>query len=164
LNWSPKTIIFWPTFVALWAADYGTKRLAETYLVPAHTPHSVIGNVVRFTLAHNPGAAMNMSLGQYSRVGFSLLTVLALVACWRFYRRSPPAARLNALAIALIAAGAVGNLTDRLRSHVGVVDFIDVGIGPVRFWTFNVADASLSCGAVLLAFLLSRESRGRPEP
>jgi signal peptidase II len=145
----------------VWATDYATKRLAEAYLVPAHTPHRVLGNVVRFTLGHNPGAAMNMSLGAYSRVGFSLLTVFALAACAVFYRKSPPAARLNALAIAMIAAGAVGNLTDRVLSHVGVVDFIDIGVGSVRFWTFNVADASLTCGAVLLALVLSREDRAR---
>lgn len=43
--------------------------------------------------------------------------------------------------LALVAGGAMGNLIDRLRSPRGVVDFIDVGIGDARFWTFNVADA-----------------------
>jgi signal peptidase II len=44
------------------------------------------------------------------------------------------------LAIASVAAGAVGNLIDRIRSDLGVVDFIDVGFGLHRWPTFNVAD------------------------
>jgi len=58
------------------------------------------------------------------------------------------------IALALIAAGALGNLLDRLRSARGVVDFIDVGIGDTRFWTFNVADSGVTMGALLLMFVL----------
>jgi signal peptidase II len=47
-----------------------------------------------------------------------------------------------------------GNLLDRLRSERGVVDFIDLGVGSVRFWTFNVADVGVSIGATLLAVVL----------
>jgi signal peptidase II len=59
----------------------------------------------------------------------------------------------------LIVAGASGNLLDRLRRPRGVVDFIDIGIGDVRFWTFNLADVAVFCGAVLLANLLIRRDR-----
>lgn len=38
-----------------------------------------------------------------------------------------------------------------------MVDFIDVGVGDVRFWTFNMADVGITCGALLLALVLSRE-------
>ncbi len=51
----------------------------------------------------------------------------------------------------------MGNLLDRLRSPRGIIDFIDVGIGDARFWTFNVADVGVSIGAVLLAMVLWRE-------
>ena len=57
----------------------------------------------------------------------------------------------------MIAAGATGNLIDRVRSARGVVDFIDVGIGASRFWTFNVADSGVTCGAVILAIITWRE-------
>ena len=60
-------------------------------------------------------------------------------------------------ALALLSAGALGNLIDRLRHAKGVVDFIDVGTAEWRFWTFNVADMGVSIGAVLLAYLLWRE-------
>jgi signal peptidase II len=56
----------------------------------------------------------------------------------------------------LITAGALGNLTDRLISSRGVVDFIDVGFGASRFYTFNIADAGVSCGALLLALISLR--------
>jgi signal peptidase II len=57
----------------------------------------------------------------------------------------------------------MGNLLDRLRSPLGVVDFIDVGIGDVRFWTFNVADVGVTVGAVLLAMVLWRDEKPRAE-
>lgn len=62
-----------------------------------------------------------------------------------------------AAALALVTGGAMGNLLDRLRSARGIIDFIDVGIGDARFWTFNVADVGVSIGAVLLAMVLWRE-------
>ena len=54
--------------------------------------------------------------------------------------------------LALVCGGAVGNLLDRIRSTSGVVDFIDVGLRESRWPTFNVADASISFGALLLAY------------
>ena len=64
----------------------------------------------------------------------------------------------------LIAGGAIGNLIDRLTSVRGVVDFIDAGIGNARFWTFNVADSAVTCGAVLLAITLSRVPKTSATP
>ena len=52
--------MFWPVLLTLLVADCTTKELAETYLAPEATPHQVWGNVVRLTLAHNPGAAMGL--------------------------------------------------------------------------------------------------------
>jgi len=87
---------------------------------------------------------------------FSLLAVAALVVLACLYRRLPSGARLATAGLALVAAGALGNALDRLRSARGVVDFIDVGIGGSRFWTFNVADMAITVGAVFLAVALSR--------
>jgi signal peptidase II len=64
-----------------------------------------------------------------------------------------------AVALGFVVAGACGNLLDRLRRPRGVVDFIDIGFGDVRFWTFNLADVAVFCGAVLLAHLLIRRDR-----
>jgi signal peptidase II len=63
------------------------------------------------------------------------------------------------LALALVCAGALGNLVDRLRSPLGVVDFLDVGVGDMRWPTFNIADMAVSLGAMLLAWVLWQEDR-----
>ncbi|HEX6668318.1 MAG TPA: signal peptidase II [Gemmatimonadales bacterium] len=153
---TPKARRFWPLFFLVLLTDCATKRAAETHLVPAHVPHEFLGELVRLTLAYNPGAAMSISLGQHSRLGFSLLALAALIVLAHVYQRTSPSDRLAAAGLALIASGALGNLLDRLRSPRGVVDFIDVGVGDVRFWTFNIADVGITCGAVLLVLALHR--------
>ncbi len=143
--------------------DLLTKVLAEHYLVPRYVPRRIVGDVVRFTLAYNPGAAFSMSLGQYSRVIFGAFAVVALVVLYRLYKMTGAGARagdrLRVLALGLAWGGAAGNLLDRVRSPQGVVDFIDIGLGDVRFWTFNVADSAVTIGAIVLAWSLSREER-----
>lgn len=139
--------------------DVITKLLAETYLFPPHVPRQILGEVVRFTLAYNPGAAFSMSLGAASRVVFGTFALVALVILWRLYRGSAPGERLKVLALGLAWGGAAGNLIDRVRSPSGVVDFIDIGIGTVRFWTFNVADSAVTVGAVVLGWVLLQEDR-----
>jgi signal peptidase II len=128
-----------------------------------NVPHQVLGEVLRFTLAYNPGAAFSMSLGPYSRWIFGGFALVALVVLWRLYRMTGAGARagdrLRVLALGLAFGGAAGNLIDRVRSAAGVVDFIDIGVGDVRFWTFNLADSAVTVGAVVLAWSLSREER-----
>jgi signal peptidase II len=102
-----------------------------------------------------------MSLGEYSRYIFGAFAVVALVVLWRLYRMTGRGVRagdrLRVLALGLAWGGAAGNLIDRFRSPQGVVDFIDIGFGDVRFWTFNVADSAVTVGAIALAWSLSRE-------
>ena len=153
---SHKAKSFWPLLMLLVLADCGTKRLAEEHLAPQHVPHDVIGDVLRFTLAYNPGAAFSFSLGEYSRVWFTILALLVLGVLAHIYRTTSAHDRIQAIALALIAGGAIGNVLDRIRSSRGVVDFIDIGIGSYRFWTFNIADVGVTTGAVLLAVLIWR--------
>lgn len=124
-------------------------------------PHRIIGDAVRFTLAYNPGAAFSISLGAYSRWLFGSFAVVALIVLWRLYRMTGTGSRAGdttrIMALGLAWGGAAGNLLDRFRSPLGVVDFIDVGYGNVRFWTFNVADSAVTVGAIILAWSLSRE-------
>lgn len=141
------------------AADVASKYAAHTRL-PLHTPQEVLGNVFRLTLSYNPGAAFGMSVGAASRLVFTGLTVLIVSFLWQLYRETAPGDRRRALALGLVVGGALGNLVNRLWSARGVVDFLDVGIGDVRFWTFNVADIGVSIGAVLLVWVLSREQAG----
>ena len=151
--------MFWTAAIAVIALDVVTKVLAVQYLQPQHVPHRIIGDVVRFTLAYNPGAAFSMSLGNYSRLVFGGFALVALVILWWLYRSGKPDDAVRSLALGLTWGGAAGNLIDRFRSALGVVDFIDIGVGDVRFWTFNVADSAVTVGAILLALVLWREDR-----
>jgi signal peptidase II len=157
-----KRNAFWPLLCLLVLADCSTKRLAEQNLPRELVPHDVIGDVVRFTLAYNPGAAFNFSLGPNSRWWFTLLATGVLVVLIRLYHETAAHDRAQASALALVAGGALGNALDRLRSPRGVVDFIDIGVGDVRFWTFNVADVCVTFGAIFLGvILLRRGAAGR---
>jgi signal peptidase II len=154
---STNNRVFWAAALSVIVLDLITKELAVRYLSPPHIPHSIIGDVVRFTLAYNPGAAFSMSLGDKSRYIFGAFAIIALVILWRLYRASHPGEKARVLALALAWGGAAGNLIDRFRSRASVVDFIDIGVNSVRFWTFNVADSAVTIGAILLALVLWRE-------
>ena len=158
---SGRARLFWGTAAVVLAADVFTKYLAETHLWPMYVPRQVIGDYVRFTLAYNPGAAFGMSLGSYSRWFFGAFACVALVVLWQLYRSSAPGERLKPLALGLAWGGAAGNLVDRIRSPRGVVDFIDIGAGNIRFWTFNLADTAVTIGAILLGWILIQEDRQR---
>ena len=82
------------------------------------------------------------------------LTAGALVVLWRLFAAARDGDFRRVAAIALVTGGAIGNLIDRVRSPLGVVDFIDVGLRDVRWPTFNVADMAVSVGAFLLAWVL----------
>jgi len=153
----------------VWAAlatvvlDLITKLIAEATLL--RTPGiSVFGDWFQLRLVYNQGAAFGLHVGPYSRWIFFTVALVAVVVLTRMSRSSPVGDRFRQLALGLVAGGAVGNLIDRVRSPRGVVDFLDVGVGSVRWPTFNVADIAVSCGAIALAISLWREDARRPEP
>jgi signal peptidase II len=155
---------FWTIFLATILVDVATKRLAVTALTPPYVPHDIIDDVLRFTLAYNPEGAMSFSLGPSSRFWFVLLSFGTLFVLAYMYRQTPREDRFQIASIALICGGAVGNLFDRIRSARGVVDFIDIGIGTHRFWTFNFADLAVTLGTAMLTWILcvraAKEERG----
>jgi len=138
--------------------DRATKIVAASQL-PMSVPHPVIGNVLRFTLVYNRDAAMNITLGSWSRWGFAAIAVIGVLYLLRLLQLTEPNDRLRAAALGAVSAGAMGNLIDRVLSDRGVVDYIDVGIGAHRFWVFNVADIGVTVGAVLLAYVFAREGK-----
>ena len=154
-----KALLFFPVVAVIVVADRVTKAIAEATLWPRYVPRDVWGDVLRWTLVYNPGAAFGLHLGPYSRWIFMALSTGALVILANLYRQTEPSDRWRLLAVALVTAGALGNLVDRVISPNGVVDFIDVGIGGRRFPTFNVADSAVSTGAILLALVLWGEDK-----
>ncbi len=125
---------FWPLFAATVVTDFATKRAVEDRLLP-HIPTDVAGDWLRLTLTYNTGAAMHLSVGDASRVVFTVVAALMLVVVFRMYRRTAEGDIWQTTALALIAAGALGTLLVRLRSARGVVDFIVVG--PLEYKVFG---------------------------
>ncbi len=142
--------------------DYCTKLLVLSTM-REYEQVDVIGGYVRLTFIENTGAAFGIHIGGYDRLVFLVLSILALVALAAMFWATPVRERVRLVAIAAICGGAIGNLLDRVRSARGVVDFIDIGIGNLRWPIFNVADIAVTTGAVLLALSLWGEER-RHEP
>lgn len=159
---TPKARWFSSLFGLVVVADVITKRIAEVALQPRHVPHDIVGDVLRFTLTYNTGAAFSTSLGEYSRWGFTIMASIVLIVLLRSLRTVEAGDRWQATAIGLICGGAVGNLIDRLRHEHGVVDFIDIGLGDLRFWIFNIADMGVSVGAVMLFIVMLRSPANAP--
>lgn len=158
----PKLRLFLPLFLVLLLADCTTKELAESHLVVPHLPHEVLGKTVRLTLAYNEGASFSTTIGPLTRPVLIVVALVVLAGLFRMLVQAAPQARLRVAALALIMAGALGNLLDRLASPLGVVDFIDIGFGGFRFFIFNVADVGICVGAVLLAWTMWHED-AKPE-
>jgi signal peptidase II len=163
-SWSGgKLGLFAGVLFGVVAVDLATKLLIQNTF-HLYQQVNVIGDYLRLTYIHNPGAAFGIQLGPpgASRFIFLGLSVIALIALAGMYWVTPMRDRVRLSAIALICAGAIGNLLDRVRSPAGVVDFLDVGFQELRWPVFNIADVAVTAGAVFLALSLWREEQ-RPE-
>src|SRR5438128_5687926 len=152
--------LFWGAAAAVFVADLVTKLVAET-LLARHLPVPVIGEYVQLRLVYNQCAAFGLCLGSYSRWIFFGLALVALVVLRSMVLATRSGDRFRIVSLALVCAGAVGNVVDRIRSAQGVVDFVDVGMGSARWPTFNVADSAITVGAIALA--VSLWLRARPQ-
>ncbi len=148
---------FWPVLLTVLLLDCSTKRLAVEALSPPDIPHDVFGNVFRLTLAYNRGMATGIAVGSRWLLTGAAAVVIGIL--WLAYRRTAPGETVRLIALALLTGGAIGNVIDRVRWARGVVDFVDLGVGGIRFWTFNVADVAVTAGTLLLAWVLQH----RPE-
>ena len=155
-----KSGILLSTAGAVLVADVVTKALVRYYFDPGRSI-PVAGDVVRLTYVLNPGAAFGLHLGSYSRFIFLALALVALGVLLVMYRHTTASDKLRLFAIGAIAGGALGNVIDRIRSSRGVVDFLDFGIGDLRWPVFNFADTAVTIGAVLLLFSLWKEDQRR---
>ena len=154
---------FWAVMAFTVLLDRVTKVMAERML--GGRAVSVVGDVLQFRLVHNQGAAFGRELGVWQRWIFLAIALVAIAWLFSASREAVASDRLRQFAVAFVAGGAAGNAIDRLLSARGVVDYIDVGAGTLRWPTFNVADIAVTCGAVALAISLWREdARRAPAP
>lgn len=124
------------------ALDLWTKNWAERNW---KTPLSLIDDILTFRYVENYGIAFSIPFGG---TGLLISNVLIFLALLVFGLKMPREnKRLWAWALTMLIGGALGNMIDRF-SRGYVVDFIALGNFPV----FNVADAALTIGALLLLF------------
>jgi signal peptidase II len=153
-----KRPLFWLVVMAVVVLDVFTKWLAVRMLRPG-VPEPVLGDWLLFKLVYNPGAAFGLYVGPSSRWVFMALAFVALIVLGSMVIHTRADQWVRLISLGLVCGGALGNLIDRVRSSVGVVDFIDVWIGPLNWPTFNFADMAVTSGAVVLAALLWFEGR-----
>src|SRR5713226_7431112 len=125
---------------------------------------TIIRGALDFVYAENPGIAFGrfQEGGAFGRWFFVVLAAAAAVAVLFYFFRTPRSDDRVLGACALLLAGILGNLTDRVRLGF-VIDFILLHAGKYHWPAFNVADASISIGALLLAYDLIFANRKAKE-
>ena len=147
----------WLLIALIVAADQATKHWALNRLANGRTI-DLIGSL-RFNLAFNKGMAFSQATGAGPIIGALAFVFVIVIVLW--LRRN--AQGLAGVAAGLIVGGATGNLIDRLLRgdawlRGAVVDFIDLQWWPI----FNIADAAISTGAVLMIVASVRAPKGTP--
>ena len=147
-----RLLVILLVLVACVGCDQSTKMYAEAKL-PRNQPLSLLSDTVRLQVTHNEGSFLSLGASAPKawrlatlRVGVSAM-LLALLAYALFVRagRAP-----FIFALALVLAGGVSNLIDRFVNDGYVVDFINLGAGPIRTGIFNIADVAITSGVLLL--------------
>ena len=139
----------WLTFLGIAALiavlDQLTKAWLTSYLAPGQAVE-VFGDWIRLVHSQNAGGLFGLLQGN-ARI-FAAISVVVLGIIVVYHWRTP-ASRYVSITLGLLLGGAIGNLIDRFRlGHV--TDFVDAGIGDLRWYTFNVADAGVSFAILLL--------------
>ena len=156
---SPSRFPPWVLAPIVLVLDFVSKRLVLAHIDALAPRIDILGDLLRLAYVRNAGAAMGLALGgRPLLIGVSVAATVLLIL---LYRRTPPDRVWRRTAMAAIAGGALGNLVDRIFYDGLVVDFIDIGLGSHRFWTFNVADMGVSLGGLALFVSLWRESPER---
>jgi signal peptidase II len=109
----------------------------------------ILDGYLRLIYSENAGGLFGLFQGNAALFAVVSIGVVGLIVA--FHGRSP-ASRSTSIALGLLLGGAVGNLIDRIR-HGVVVDFVDMGIGDLRFYTYNVADAAITTAIIALIVL-----------
>ena len=139
----------WVTFFGVAATVVILDQITKAWLVSQLSPGesmNIIGDLVRVVFSQNSGALFGLFRDNAVIFGIVSIAVIGLIVA--YHGRSGRSLYLS-IALGLLLGGALGNMTDRLRLGY-VVDFVDIGIGGFRWYTFNVADAAISLAIVLL--------------
>jgi signal peptidase II len=147
--WKRPSAGRWAVFVAIAAAVVVLDQLAKGWIVSnlaVGEGFDVLGDWIRIIHGRNSGILFGMLPQSATAFAIVSIVVAALIVA---YHAKAGRGLLVTIALGLLLGGALGNLIDRL--HYGaVIDFVDMGIGAWRFYTYNVADAAISTSLVLL--------------
>ncbi len=111
-------------------------------------PQQLIGSFVQIIRGENRGGLFGIVQGSAPLLAALSVGVILTLVIFHERERLPQVTPVT-VGVGLLIGGAIGNLIDRLVFGY-VLDFIDVGVGSLRFWTFNIADAGISFGIVIL--------------
>jgi signal peptidase II len=139
----------WLVFLVIAGAVVVLDQIAKAWLVANVSPGEVVevlGDWVRLIFSQNSGALFGLFRDNAVLFGIVSLAVIGLIVA---YHGRAGRSLYMSIALGLLLGGAIGNLVDRLRLGY-VVDFIDIGIGNWRFYTFNLADSAISLAIVML--------------
>jgi signal peptidase II len=161
MNTAKRIILIFIVTVVCVGCDQVTKSIAKNML-PVNYVLSYLCDVVRFRLVYNSGAFLGMGAHlpeKWRMVIFTIGAGCLIIGVLVFAFISKTGRPSMMFSIALLIAGGVSNLIDRIAYHGFVVDFINVGIGPLRTGIFNVADMAVTFGAILLFLTALRRQR-----
>ena len=139
----------WLAFLGLAGLVLVLDQLTKAWLVSILRPgesESVIDDLLRLVDYQNNGGLFGLLHGQALPFGLLSIVVVGLIVA---YHARAGRSQYLSITLGLLLGGALGNLVDRLRIGY-VVDFVDAGIGALRWYTFNVADAGISFAILLL--------------
>jgi signal peptidase II len=157
----------WPLFLALAATIVVVDQLTKAWIVANVDPTQpirIVGDNLRLVESHNTGALFGLFRDQAPIFAIVSVGVIGLIA---WYHGHSGRSTYLSIALGLLLGGAIGNFIDRFRLGY-VVDFVDAGIGNLRWYTFNVADSAISVALLLLIAvaiwpaLARAEATGRP--
>ncbi|ADQ46193.1 lipoprotein signal peptidase [Caldicellulosiruptor kronotskyensis 2002] len=139
-------MVYWIIIMLTFVLDQITKARAENVFVGSSI--NLLGGILSLTYVQNRGGAFSILEGK-RRFFIVVSIVLILFLCYMIFKSTN---NLYKLSFSLIVGGAMGNLFDRIAKGY-VVDFIDIKVIPV----FNLADFFITCGVLLLIFLILKE-------
>jgi signal peptidase II len=142
----------WGLFAGIAVAVVVVDQLTKAWLVANVQPGGaieILGDWLRLVHGRNDGGLFGLFGGSAAVLAIASLAVIGLIIA--YHARSKPNVVLS-IALGLLLGGAIGNLLDRIRFGY-VIDFVDAGIGTLRFYTFNVADSAISIAILLLILL-----------
>jgi len=129
----------------------GADRLSKDAIHAASNgalPVELLGTWVRLVHGENRGGLFGLLQGSAPLLAALSVGVIALLLTLHERERATGVTLLT-ISIGALAGGAIGNLVDRVQ-YGYVLDFIDIGVGDLRFWTFNIADAAITAGILLI--------------